>query len=484
MSINLGNLTIIFKNKIPSRWANVMGVLRKGVELYMNSFIPEDGFYLYEPSSIHTFSVTREVSRFDFESAYFRLKNDYIQSYSKYSKDLLKFFPNNYADFPFDESSQSIRKVFREIPVRNGISIRLSFCKNALNYNERHCKHIKIEYAESDYITLILNPELIVSSYLDDFDAKTHNYIKIAPREYEFWLKFDKYYRKFIREWNLPENFIVGYPKRLDLSATIKIPSDFNKNVYLDFISKSPRRYSYSEKEFYRSSQDDHQSMAYNCSQAITVYDKNFEQLSKFNNELFDDYLRFENQLNGQKIKNIIRSYTSKGYINPNIKYSSLYDYIWFKCYIMTNISHMVMIESIDRIYPYGDIIDIQRAYRRIIKSKKWYGINFQDSTKDDLRHVINSFSKCKSYNDTKEVENNLRKLYGDQKYRRLLNLLEDIKTFPICIPKNSWLKENIFIGPRDMFVSSIFNSYPELNSSIDNSFLSIPDNSILDLLK
>lgn len=450
----------------------------------MSSFIHEDGFYLYEPSSIHTFSVTRPASKYEFGLAYNRLKNDYIQSYSKYSKNLLESFPNKYDDFKPDNSTHSIRKVFREIPVRNGISIRLSFCKSALNYNERQCKHIKIEYVESNYISLVLNPELIVSSHNADFNAKTHNYIKIAPKDYEFWLEFERYYTEFIRDWDLPhKEFITGYPKRMDLSATIKIPSNFNKNAYIDFISRSPRRYSYSEKEFYRSGQNDHQSMAYNYSQAMTIYDKNFEQLSKFNTELFDEYFRFENQLNGQKIKNILRTYVAKEYINPNIKNSSLYDYIWFKAYIMANISHLVMIESMDRIYPYGDILDIQRAYRRIKNSKKLYGINFQESTKKDLRFVLNSFLKCKSYDDTKNVEKNLRKLYGDQKYRRLLNLLEDIKTFPICIPKDSWFSENRFIGPRDMFVSSIFNSFPELNSGIDNSFLSIPDGAITNLL-
>lgn len=450
----------------------------------MSSFIPEDGFYLYEPSSIHTFSVTRSVSKYEFNLAYDRLKNDYIQSYSKYSKNLLESFPNKYDDFEPDKSTHSIRKVFREIPVRNGISVRLSFCKNALNYNERHCKHIKTEYAESNYVTLILNPELMVSSHNTDFNAESHNYINIAPKDYNFWLEYDKYYKQFIREWNLPfMDFVTGYPKRLDLSATIKVPSDFNKCAYLEFISKSPRRYSYSEKEFYRSGQNDHQSMARNYSQAITIYDKNFEQLSKFNNELFDEYLRFENQLNGQKIKNIIRLYISKGYINPDIK-SSLYEFIWFKAYVMANISHLVMIESMDRIYPYGDIIDIQQAYRRIKNSKKLYGINFQESTKNDLRFLLNSFLKCKTYDDTKNVEKNLRGIYGDQKYRRLLNLLEDMKIFPICISKNSWLSENRFIGPRDMFVSSIFNSFPELNSGIDNTFLSIPDGAITDLLK
>lgn len=431
----------------------------------MRNFIPEEGCSLYEAPSTHTFSLCRLVDKFTFSNVYYRIQSGHLPTNIKYDKKLLAKFSGNYDNFPIDEKTHTIKHKFPSVPIAYGVSMQLSFCKTITNYNKVKVnkEKTKLEYVESLYITLIVNPNLLIESHTQNFDAITYDYLKIAPREFWFWRDFDKYYSDILRQWGLGSDFKSGCTKRIDASCTIKIPKYFNKVRYLEYLSKLPRQNYYHEAHFYHDNQNEHQSMAISKSKAVTFYDKNFEQAIKFSNYIEDQYIRIECQFFGSAFTDILYSYIRKGYLKS---FDKVHTALWIKLFLFSNMAPYIILDYLNRVFPTGDILEINRAEKRIEKPKRWCEHNLQDNTKDDLKFILRMFSKSQSFDDSYKIKRKLCSMYGNTKYYRLNSLLKELQISPITIPRNVATSDHTkYPSPRNLYLSALINSFDMINT-------------------
>ena len=421
-------------------------------------FTPDEGFYLYNDPSVHTASICRKVSKSQFLSIFNKIRSQFAFKLTAYSEKMKIFFQNYDASYT-DPNSTMDGKVFPEVNVTHGISFQLSyrkFCEEPYGYNE------------FNWLTLKINPRLFVDSHSREFIFDDYDFANVSCRDIDFWKEFDKYYCEFLKEWDLDYSFKIGNLKRTDVAGTIIVPDDFDKPKYIDYLSRMPRSVIFKEANFSDDEQSAHQSLALTKNRELTFYDKNFEQKKRFKNDCIYELLRAEYRISESELNKIISTFFPEITINENTK-------IWYKLYLISNLSTLVLLKAISTIYPSGDILELNRAKKRIEKPKRWCGYNLHKSTREDLKFIISAFSKATSFEDIRALDARFRYIFGEWKYYRLLGLLDDLQISPLSLPRpkrNACGSVTRMPGPKALFMSAIMNS-PEKNYlSIDPDLL------------
>lgn len=429
----------------------------------------DDQFSLVDDVSCHTLSLTKHTLTYSFQNVYYlvlwHLKKLQIPEF-------LNRFPDCYLDSNKPNEPKSYGYSYPRIRLDQGFSIKMSFHRELMNPRERDLSWANAKFTEMNFITLIINPDAAISCVEHEYSPEDYDYIRIAEKYFQYWITFNNIYIDFLYRWELHDEFYdLSTFRRLDFSVTIKVGENFDKILYLKYLSKLPRRRSYGEANFKYSGQNDHQSKAENKTQALTFYDKTYEQKVKFDYDVDRDLLRLEYQVNGAKFKDICNKLQRKGYISvPNSG-------IFAKLYIASNISFYVIAEALDRIYPDGDLFTLKRAKRRIMKLKN------HESTKRAMIHILESFVDAKSYDDTKVIEARLKHEIGKARYARLIKELGDAGICPMCITYRDRIFATRLPGPKTMFLSAFINSIDNIYIDRNSSFIRFGESDILDML-
>lgn len=436
----------------------------KGLKMFdLNRFEPDDRFKLYQMASLHTILLSKPVLTISFSNFYYLILHKLMTSNNDYDKKMLEEFPHDYTTKNKPNESKSYGWTFPRVGLENGFSAILSFHREVTRYEG------KVKYNESNFIKLIINPDLIVESNSSDSPFNEYDYARISSNDFSFWKEFDKYFIKFLHRWGLYNEFsTIDTAQQLDFSVTIDVGDSFNKELYLKYVSKLPRRSSYNERVFRYKGQNDHQSTAYNKSQSVTFYDKNYEQKLKFDNDIETNLLRCEYRVNGAKLKSIIKWMKKMGYID--YKPRSLFILLYYA----SNIALLELLKALDRIYPDGDFLTYKRASRRIDKMK------CHDNTKESMKFILSEFAKAKNYNDTKTIEKSLKEKIGINRFKYLMTKLEDADICPMCIAYKDRYEINYLPNPKKLVLSALFNSLDKFYIDRSTMMLKLTEDDIL----
>ena len=429
----------------------------------LDNFEPDSRFKLYQMASLHTFLLSKSVLTISFNNFYYLILHKLATSNNEYDKKLLENFPYDYTTKNKPKDNKSYGWTFPRVSLENGFSAILSFHREAIHYEG------KIEYNESNFIKLIINPDLIVESNSCDNPFNEYDYARIASNDFSFWNRFYDCFIAFLHRWGLYDEFSdISSIQQLDFSITIDVGDSFNKELYLKYVSKLPRRSSYNERIFRYNGQNDHQSTAYNKSQSVTFYDKNYEQRLKFNNDIETNLLRCEYRVNSAKLKSIIVWMKKMGYID--YKPRSLFIILYYA----SNIAILELLKAIDRIYPDGDFLTYKRASRRIDKMKCF------DNTKESMKYILSEFSKAKDYNDIKNIENFLKEKIGINRFKYLMSKLEEADICPICIAYKDRYETTYLPSPKKLLLSALLNSMDKFYIDRSTMMLNLTEDDIL----
>lgn len=429
----------------------------------LDNFEPDDRFKFYQMASLHTFLLSKSVLTNSFNNFYYLILRKLMTSNNAYDKKMLEEFPYDYTAKNKPKENKSYGWTFPRVGLENGFSAILSFHREAIHYESN------IKYIESNFIKLIINPDLIVESNSCESPFNEYDYARISSNDFSFWKKFDKYFISFLHRWDLYDEFSdITSIQQLDFSVTINVGDSFDKELYLKYISKLPRRSSYDERVFRYSGQNDHQSTAYNKSQSITFYDKNFEQKMKFNNDIENNLLRCEYRVNSAKLKSIIKWMKKMGYIDYKPRSLSIL------LYYASNISILELLKALDRIYPDGDFLTYKRASRRIDKMKCY------DNTKESMKFILSEFAKAKDYNDTKNIEKTLKEKIGVNRFKYLMSKLEEVDICPMCIAYKDRYEISYLPNPKKLVLSALLNSLDNFYIDRSTMMLNLTEDDIL----
>ena len=368
--------------------------------------IDEFNVYPVDVSSIHTFSIASKIRRLQ----------DFKFAYNFARERAIRLNPISEKNFPlFDimiEKSIDTKsgQVFPEVYIDEGLKLRLYV-------------HYGVGGA-----TFVVDPLSLI--YGRDRRKMPETYINIAPRDMSFWndvvFKFITHllrlslYGSFMEQWSF---------NRLDFSITIKLPKDFDIVQFLDYLKRIPKAYNFESEEFVSIGQSEHMVAFSNKSntQTFVIYDKAYEQAVRHNNPIFNDgtYLRMEYSVKWPKLKQLIRSYHQKGFIPPQT------NSIASQLYFLSNISPIVFIDIIDRIFPSGDIVTRKRFLTEV------RNLSCRDTTKNQIVDLIGRFSRSKTAKDSLEIVNTYKSVYGKSKYRYLMSMLNRSYIAPIYIRRS-----------------------------------------------
>ena len=368
--------------------------------------IDEFNVYPVDVSSIHTFSITSWIRRMqDFRFAY---------NFTRERAILIN--SNNEKKFPlFDtmiEKSIDTKSglMFPEVYIDDGLKLRLYV-------------HSGIGGA-----TFVVDPLSLM--YGKDRRKMPETYINIAPRDMSFWNKCVSKFITHLLRLSLYGSFMEQWSfNRLDFSITLKLPKDFDIVQYLDYLKRIPKAYNFENEEFVSVGQSEHMVAFSNKSntQSFVIYDKAYEQTVRHNNPIFNDgkYLRMEYSVKWPKLKQLIRSYHQKGFIPP--KTNSIANQLYF----LSNISPIVFLDIIDRIFPSGDIVTRKRFLTEV------RNLSCRDTTKSQIVDLVEDLSRSKTAKDSLEIINTYKSVYGKSKYRYLMSMLNRSDIAPIYIRRS-----------------------------------------------
>ena len=369
-------------------------------------YIDETNVFPVDVSSIHTFSIATLIRRLQ----------DFKFAYNFARERAIRLNPISEKNFPlFDtmlEKSLSTENgwMFPEVYIDEGMKFRL-------------CVHKGMGWA-----IFIVDPLSLM--YGRDRRKMPETYINIAPRDRSFWDKFEFKFNTNLDLLSLHESFMKQWSfNRLDFSITLKLPKDFDIVQYLDYLKRIPKAYNFENEEFVSVGQSEHMVAFSNKSntQTFVIYDKAYEQTVRHNNPIFNDgkYLRMEYSVKWSKLKQLIRSYHQKGFIPPQT--NSIASQLFF----LSNISPIVFIDIIDRIFPNGDIVTRKRFLTEV------RNLSCRDTTKNQIVDLIERFSRSKTAKDSLEIVNTYKSVYGKSKYRYLMSMLNRSDIAPIYIRRS-----------------------------------------------
>lgn len=435
------------------------------------NFELDDRFSLAYDVSCHTLSLTKHTLTYSFQNVYYLVLWHLKKLQIPEIREFVNRFPDCYLDSNKPNEPKSYGYSYPRVRLDRGFAIKMSFHRELMNPHEKDLSWTNAKFTEMNFITLIINPDVAISC-IDDDSSETYDYTRIAEKDFQYWKIFDRIYIDFLYRWELHDEFYkLSTFRRLDFSVTINVGENFDKILFLKYISKLPRRRSYSEVDFKYSGQNDHQSKAENKTQALTFYDKNYEQKVKFDCDVDRNLLRLEYQVSGTKFKDICNKLQRKGYISvPNAG-------IFAKLYIASNISFYVIAEALDRIYPDGDLFTLKRAKRRIMK------LNNHESTKRAMIYILESFVESKSYDDTKAIEARLKHEIGKARYARLIKELGNAGICPMCITYRDRIFATRLPGPKSIFLSAFINSIDNVYIDRDTAFVRFNETDMLNML-
>ena len=368
--------------------------------------IDEFNVYPVDVSSIHTFSIASRIRRLQ----------DFKFVYNFARERALRLKPIDEKNFPlFDimiEKSINTKsgQVFPEVYIDEGLKLRLYV-------------HYGVGGA-----TFVVDPLSLM--YGRDRRKMPETYINIAPRDMSFWNKCVAKFITHLLRLSLYESFMEQWSfNRLDFSITIKLPKDFDIVQFLDYLKRIPKAYNFTNEEFVSIGQSEHMVAFSNKSntQSFVIYDKAYEQAVRHNNPIFNDgtYLRMEYSVKWPKLKQLIRSYHQKGFIPPQT------NSIASQLYFLSNISPIVFIDIIDRIFPSGDIVTRKRFLTEV------RNLSCRDTTKKQIVDLIERFSRSKTAKDSLEIVDTYKSVYGKSKYRYLMSMLDRSAIAPIYIRRS-----------------------------------------------
>lgn len=368
--------------------------------------IDEFNVYPVDVSSIHTFSITSWIRRMQ----------DFRFAYNFARERALRLKPINEKNFPlFDtmiEKSIDTKSgmIFPEVYIDEGLKLRLYV-------------HSGIGGA-----TFVVDPLSLM--YGRDRRKMQETYINIAPRDMSFWNKCVSKFITHLLQLSLYESFMEQWSfNRLDFSITIKLHKDFDIVQFLDYLKRIPKAYNFESEEFVSIGQSEHMVAFSNKSntQTFVIYDKAYEQAVRHNNPIFNDgkYLRMEYSVKWSKLKQLIRSYHQKGFIPPQT--NSIASQLFF----LSNLSPIIFIDTINRIFPNGDIVTRKRFLTEV------RNLSCRDTTKNQIVDLIERFSRSKTAKDSLEIVNTYKSVYGKSKYRYLMSMLNRSDIAPIYIRRS-----------------------------------------------